>query len=129
MDGVKRRGLSDAAAGTVLLVVGAACAGLLMSQERVLMPAHLPTLTLPADQVAARMADDRRREQLPAAERSAALEELLMGAPSSAASRTATATSADAERSSWGTSTLSTRAARRRPWACGRGPRRASSVP
>ncbi len=78
MDGVKRRGLSDAAAGTVLLVVGAACAGLLMSQERVLMPAHLPTLTLPADQVAARMADDRRREQLPAAERSAALEELLM---------------------------------------------------
>ena len=47
MDGVKQGGLSETAWALVLLVAGAACAGLLLAQERSLAPLHLPTLSDP----------------------------------------------------------------------------------
>lgn len=78
MDGVKRGGLSDAAAGWTLLIAGIVCAGFLMVLPRPIVPTRLPTLTLPADAVAAQVAADGKLAAREPGEVGRQLEAMLM---------------------------------------------------
>ena len=127
-------GLSEAAAGAVLLVLSAACAGLLMSQDRALAAAdvHVPGLGLPAG--CGGRPDGRRpqaREAAEPSERAAALDALLLEQGRNEARRRRGEPQLPASGASncrVGYSRVGRpRRARMRHFRCGRGPRRAST--
>ena len=70
--------LPDTFAAIALLVLGSCCALLLLTQERRIGPRDLPSLRLPAADVAAAIADDQRRAaQAPTSKTAVELEALL----------------------------------------------------